>query len=699
MRVTTSTDLRQLAHRVLPWLLAVNLAMLLFFLAFDYQVIFHSDAAVRNQLAQEIAETGQYFPRDWNYANGDLWVFFTHTFVLLFLPFLPNGIGLHVLSDILCALLILAGAWTFTGLLGVSRLARLAGLAVLTGGISVLMAEHVFGQAAYGSMFYCGAFLLYCYWQQLHGAGRGYWLWALGTALLAIVLFWANPLRGAIFYAVPLLCAAAALKLAAPARGDTRRHWRTALLFLAACAVGALLNAAVLRSVHNHPAPPLLWLDYDGVLNNIKLTVQGLLILFDGMPRWDSAVASPMGAYRVLRLLGALALAWLLPRAVLRLLGPDHPGRLFCATFAVTAAGLNLLVLLTTTLIDGASPDGAVRYLVPSLVCLLLLFTAAAVDGLHLRRPERVAGLLVVTLLATSSLVSYTFPYRLFFKVPPALKLPTQSARLTTFLRDNGLRYGYATFWNAGKLTVLADHQVRIRAVNFEQGLPMPMRKLSSDRWYTREYYQGPAFLLLQDSEQQQADLAALAQRLGAPSRVLRFEDWQVIVYPRNLAMLPEWDPLVRLPLAYPVSATTPHQIGRLAEGGLLAGPGEAGTLYFGPFRALAPGTYTATFDIDTRGTATAGFGSLDVTADGGKHVLARQSLTGTGRQRISLTFSAAKALQAVEFRVFASGQGTVVMRGVELVRARAPVPAPAPAAQRSQPPVARASAGPQEPA
>lgn len=637
---------------------------------FDYQTIFHSDTAVRNLLAQEIIETGRYFPPEWNYANGDLWVLFTHTFVLPFLPLLPNGFGLHILSDLITAALIVAGGGLFIKLLDVSGTARLAALCVLTAGISILMAEHVYGQGAYGSMFYSGAFLLFCYWRTLYEDSRPL-AWAGATLLIALLLFWSNPLRAAVMYALPLLAAAVTVARLPAARAY--RHWRAALAFAAGSAVGVLLHIVTLKTVQNLPSPPLQWLDFDGMLHSVKVVLEGLLLLFDGTPRWDSTVTSPLGAYRLLRLLAALALLWLMPRALGRLLRSEHPARLYCAVFTATAAALPLLLLLTTTLADMGSPDGAVRYLVPSLLCMLLIFAALAVDGLHLSSRERIACLAVVTALASSAAIAYTFPYRLFFLQPPALKLPTQAARLVAFLQQNGLRYGYSTFWNAGKLTVLSAHGVRIRQVNFEHGLPMPMRKLSSNRWYDPDYFHGETFLLLQDNELQSADLPLLAQRLGEPVRTLRFEDWTVIVYRRNIAELSEWDRGARQPIDYAVTEHTPHQLGTFDGTRLVAPPGAAGALHFGPFRVLVPGSYVVTFDIDTSGDGAAGFGTVDVTASGGTRTLARQEITATGPHRIALRVDTTTVLGAVEFRVFTNGKGRIAISNVRLERARAP--------------------------
>ena len=52
-------------------LLTGNLMLLCWYLFVGYQSNFHSDSAVNVLLARETVETGQYFPRDWNYVKAD----------------------------------------------------------------------------------------------------------------------------------------------------------------------------------------------------------------------------------------------------------------------------------------------------------------------------------------------------------------------------------------------------------------------------------------------------------------------------------------------------------------------------------------------------------------------------------------------------------------------------------------------------
>jgi hypothetical protein len=343
---------------------------------------------------------------------------------------------------------------------------------------------------------------------------------------------------------------------------------------------------------------------------------------------------------------------------------------MFFAVFTLTAAGLNLFIVLTTTLADMTSPEGSARYMVPSLLSMLILLTGLLVDRRTMGRATRAIGLGALLTLATSAPIAYLSPYTLYFKMPPALTLPTDAVRLTRFLEKEGLQYGYSPFWSAGKMTVLSGQQVRVRQIYFEHGLPVPMRMLSSNRWYRPEAWTGQTFLLLRDPDLKEINEDFLAGYVGKPLRKLDFEDWHIWVFAGNLATLPVWDVEARQPGRSIIDSRTPHLIGKISgePAELGAGPEEYGPLYFGPARGVAKGTYLVTFDLETVGASQA-FGSVDVMADSGKTVLGRQIVSAVGRQQAVVRFSTETPIAPLEFRVIKEPGGRLIMRGVTIQR------------------------------
>ena len=667
----------KLIERCLCAILAINLLMLAFYLVIDYQLVFHSDSAVKNLLAQEIADTGQYFPRDWNYVNGDLWVFNTHTFILPLLGWMHNGFLAHAASDLASAALTLYGSWLLTGLLEQSRLARLLSMLVVSAGMSLIMAEHIYGQAAYGSLYYMACFLMLAYWSLSQARGGKLLLWGGATALLTVLVFWTNPQRALLFYGLPLLAAGAlqqALEWRAARQAQRRVDWRHALamgVVLLGLVVGAALNRYILNEVNNHEGLTAMhWLDFNGMLGNLQAVISGVMSLFDGIPHSQGKVASLAGVYAALRVVGALLLIVMLPWGAYKALQLQRGPRQLVVVFALVSFATSLFIMVTTSLADMSAPDASVRYLVPSLLYLLLIFVGLMLDQRAAAPLARTAGIAALLLLATSAPTSYLYPFNEFTQLPRrGLMLKTPDQQLADFLQQQGLRYGYATFWNAGKVTVLGGGASRVRPVELARGLPQPVRKLSANRWYMPAAWQGQSFLLVRDSEMAALNQPLLASYAGQP-RLLRFNDANILVYPRNLAaVLPDWDVAVQAPVHYPMDQRTLHQRGVIEDGVMVTQAGEEGNLHFGPMRILAPGAYAVSFAIDTSGAGQGDFGFVDVATEAGRHIHARQAITAGGQQRITLRFDTNKPLNMVEFRAFSSGRGRFALSGIDVER------------------------------
>lgn len=670
-----------LNRRVLPIVLGINLLLLLVFLTFNYLLIFHSDSAVKNLLAQEIWDTGQYFPHDWNYVNNDLWVFYTQTFIIPLLGWFKNGFALHVFSDWVSAALILGSTWLVTGMLEQSRTARLVSMILISAGMSLIFAEHVFGQAAYGSMYYMGCLLVYSYWRLANAGaqGRPTLRWAIATLVLAALVFWANPQRALMYYGAPLLAAAFALHGVDwyHARGKAAvrppRAWRWPLLLVLGIVLGTILHAWVMRHVHNNDGLTLNWLSYEAILDNITAFVRGFINMFEGLPLPQIPVISLWGGYMVVRLLAALCALVLLPWCVLKAIQPHRRGRMYFAVFTLVALLGNLLLILTTSLANMGSPEASVRYLVPTMLGMLLLMSSIIVDHGSVRPRTRLLGIYTLIVLGTSAPMSYIKPFDQFYRHSVhETWFMDEHVRLGYFLEQNGLHYGYSPFWSAGKMTVLTQGRVKVRQIIFADGLPMPMRSLSSNRWYRPEAWTGETFLALQDTKD--LNLPLLFSQVGQPVRTLRFEkSWIIFVFKGNLAQLPAWDVEARQVRNYPVTEQSPHLVGKL-----MTAPGQApwlqaeheefGPQLFGAQRGVIEGTYLVRFDVEAVGDPHE-FGKVEVCVDACTRFLDRQAITRPGRQTVVARFRTRHPMQLLEYRVIKGPGGQLKVYGISMQR------------------------------
>jgi hypothetical protein len=668
-----------LIDRALLVALLVNLVALLLYIGLSYKFAFHSDSAAANLLAQEIIETGDYFPVDWNYVNGDLWVLFVQTWLLPFLPFLPNGYALHAIGGLIGAGLVLASTWCVCRTLGLSARARLVALVLMASGFSANMSENLFGQQSYGTVYFMGCFILCASHAFLYARGRRAWIWAAAVFVLFLLVAWSNPHRAAIYNILPVIlaavwCHARFRRQPHPARGPGLATLAALLLVVVgAFYVGTLLHAYFLARGHSNLAGVSInWLAFNDMGRNAGAALHGMLSLLSGLPVPGRPVANVVGLLDAMRLTAGAVLLGLSGWALLRNLGSVHPGRLFMGVAVLGAIGSNLFIFLTTTLPFAGTPESSIRYLVPGLLGMIVLLVAVVVDDRLAHPAKRYAGGVAIAVIAATAPMAYELPALAQHASIRDLNHANQNVRLANFLIDNKLEYGYATFWHAGRTTVLAKHAVKVRNIELDNGLPRAMRHLSSDRWYMPSAWVGPSFLLLTKDEVSAVNWPVLKQLTGEPLRTLSFENFEVVVFDHNIARdFPSWSVRVEGQLSYPALPTSAHEVGKYdpVARALVAEPGTSGTLHFGPYQGLEGGRYLVSFDIETEGKDVADFGRVDVVADSGKHVFGAQSVTVAGAQRITLPVAFDGFVRGLEFRVFTSGGGKFMLRNIEVTK------------------------------
>jgi len=312
--------------------------------------------------------------------------------------------------------------------------------------------------------------------------------------------------------------------------------------------LGAALHSLTIAGFNSGFASlPVRWLSYDFMLKNAILTPESFLALFGGLPTAAGEVVSKLGVYEAARLAAVLALLGLIPYSIHTSLRQKGSGLAFLASFALIAITGVLFVQVATS-VPKNDPILISRYFVPSLVLSLILLLSQKLDW---------SGAPIVSLSTAAVAVCFlTSAYPAFVRMGISSNFDRSITDqqhhalngLKNFLLENGLHYGYAKFWNAGVLSVLSDEKLLVRQIVIDQGLPKPDRWLSSNRWYRPDAWQGETFLLLstqkaeQEDDQEIIDWNMLERYHCKPVRKLSFEEFQVFVFPHNLAKyLPGW--------------------------------------------------------------------------------------------------------------------------------------------------------------
>ena len=129
------------------------------------------------------------------------------------------------------------------------------------------------------------------------------------------------------------------------------------------------------------------------------------------------------------------------------------------------------------------------------------------------------------------------FSHTVFWKVNMSeIKNLPDPYGLTAFLEERGLTHGYASYWNAHKNTILSDGRVTVAGVEVKEHAIEPQYWLTNRLYYSGDYYDGPTFLVLTESEVPMFDAhGKAAETYGLPKEQLQYEDLTIYLYDYNI--------------------------------------------------------------------------------------------------------------------------------------------------------------------
>lgn len=383
----------------------------------------------------------------------------------------------------------------------------------------------------------------------------------------------------------------------------------------------------------------------ESIIQNINTSILGFL-LYVGFQQ-GNFIFSLAGIQTLLRLFFMVAFTFVFPIIA-------------CKNFRTLCKQMQFFILFVllhclevyTILIFGIGVDisASARYQLTSIT-LLNTVSCIYIYNKYIKE-QRLISYIYTLVVACVALIS-TLPILNMGNYPEQL---AQMRGLTTYLEENNLNYGYSTFWNAGKNTVLSNGRVQINAVNISNGQLYKYLWLSSDNWYDPNNYIGKTFLLLAPDE---AEIYAPSSygntSLGAPEQVLSYDEYIILVYDYNISSHQfgaEFDGDAE----YIWKMNCSDQAMMLPDGSIQISEGQ---LMYGPYIDLEKGIYTLTIDADFQEPA-----SVNITAESGKKIVQSIPLV-SGKN--TYTVELVENMVQVEFTVRSISDDIITVRSVHL--------------------------------
>lgn len=659
-------------------ILIFNFGILLWYLFSGYKAFFHSDSAVKVLLAKEIYDSGNFFPKNWNFVNGDLFLLFGHALIVPLLYFIEPGFTAHAISGMVAALIMFWGLFLLLRSIGIGVTGRLLIIASVCAGFSGFLAENLYGQVSYGVTISITLFILLLIFKILFDVStdRGVLTSSVLFFVLLSLAIMSNPVRGVVTYIAPLFVSLFVYWYLVPESIDRRRKvFRIYLLLIVsvpAIMFAFLGHSVLLDRVNNvKGAGTALWLSYEQSMANLWLVGKGFLAMLGAAQTPGGKVTSVFGIFEALRLLAAIATLILIPLAILKLFRTGNDKVKFLMGYVIASFVTVMFVQIFTTVPVMTDPVMSSRYLVPSIFFfIIIVYIRPMIDS-----NNKIITFVTYGLICISSFMAY--PVFANSNLDSAIYFDGSNERarradLVAFLEQNDLRYGYGGYWNAGRFSVLSSGRVVIRQIVLDQGLPMPMRHLSSDAWYFPQSWIGKTFLLLTPDERRLIDWKALEQRGLVVKQELHRQGFDIYVFDENIAnKLSGWDLTFDKETEFKASAHSLKNIGKLlrlsktGEEALVSEKGEVGALHFGPYVRVAPGKYSVKFNIESFANSYS-VAKIDVATSSGQKILAMRELNTSRGDSEELTFNIDRT-ETVEFRLWSLGGERIVLKGVSI--------------------------------
>ena len=512
--------------------------MIVFYNLYTYEVYFHSDSAFKNILSQEILDSGSFFPSSMYFANG-LWILAPHLLVIPWLFIFGNSFLVHGLAGVTNAAFIFSILLVFLRSIRMSWISTLLVISVIFSGSSFYLAESLFGQAAYGfncSLKVLSLFLICWVLKSIEKGNHKQAYVAVGLICTLFALLVASGIRGVLTDVIPLsiiLFIFVLTELILDAEFVKRIMKGVFLAFsgiLVGTIIGFLLGREIQESTTVVRGVSTTFISTPAeLMSNLRLTWDGFVFLVGAKSLFHSIPFSLPWLRGAYSLVFFLSVMFVLPAAGLLMYRKTN-NKYF--RFLLLAYVIFLSITLFYVTFGKVSVDVFTsRYLIVPLV-LAVLVSGVLMDQCA-RRFKRTYLWLLICLIPLYGM-SYSNLVQPYFDK----NIPHKN--LVKALVGRNIGYGYASYWNAGVVTVLSGFKTLISPVRFDEAMgATPMEWLSSRSWYEASHME--TCLILTTSEYATIE-KTLIRVLGKPRERFRVDNYIVLVYGFNIAEKIGWE-------------------------------------------------------------------------------------------------------------------------------------------------------------
>jgi len=456
-------NLEKISTKILQLSFCLTFLSLLYYIFRGQESYFHSDTATKILLVESILESGSWFPPNWIYANGDVWLGLGIFPLIIFYALIDNIYLVYSLNSLFYVSIALMTLNYLLNELDSTDIQKWLSRTIFFSAFSYYSASFLFGEIAY-----LPTFILFCLLLGdavkllINGSSiNGYDL--LFRLIIYTFFFSHNPQRFLVFYVVPFLLVSILFAI------DNSKKIRGLIQFAGLLIIPFFLsfliyNFLLIPNIMNSTgAANLSIVSSELLTKNITRLIPDLLTYLGIQLNTGISVLSLKSIYSSLIYFSSFFFPFYLyfnRVGLLKQHSAVYKRNIFLyLLFSIYFIILSYFYLFYSPLAINFS---TIRYLYPIIWCAFLLLI------LHIRFLNQLKQLLTVSILSITLLLGNY----LFFVNSPVPKEHLKFKDIAEFITDNKLKKGYATYWNAGSLELRGEKKFKMAGVHLEPFTP-----------------------------------------------------------------------------------------------------------------------------------------------------------------------------------------------------------------------------------
>lgn len=494
----------------------LNFLMTSYFMFYTFQDYLHSDAATKMLLANEILQTGDFLPKDWYYANNDIWFLFIHALLVPLIYFLGFNYQAYAFNALIYLIFFILVIMYFLKPLKISLSSKLLFLNLSLLSIYIIYAVSMFGELAYMPQVFFAFLVLGILIRFIDKDYLNVNVTSLMLFILIFIYTIHNPQRTLVYNLLPLLSILVLLYIKIPQY--KKKNIKLIFTVLISFFIGVLVYKFFSLNLNNiNGANNLMLANYDSIISNINIFLKGFLFTFGLVGDQSIKPTSPDGFIRLLNISFLIFLIF----SIVKSIKINQASIIFMSIWLYFFSSFLLIIFLYLFTIPLAQNVDTFRYFYHLIIIIytFILFYLEKQSSLIKNSLFIIIGIYILIINYHTYVNQYKKNTR------------NVSIELSRVMIDNNLSYGYASYWNSYINNVLSSGKVEVYPIHLSDG--SPFRWLSSERWYNNFKDQN-TFIIFTNQEFDQF-AQSIFQKI-TPVKVLDYSGYKIAIFNYNIS-------------------------------------------------------------------------------------------------------------------------------------------------------------------